>query len=257
MFKTACLLLILHVIDAFGPAQATSIWGDGGFHRFSASLPHADPIKMEQSLGRDWRQVISRCGLEPSRIQKADWPHIDAVLQHSVQAKLGILELFTSPELADPKAPALILDEALLQQIDAKYDLSSVWMLTAKTQGSIPGKMNMRFMMVGQGVLILGYPHTAIVEIQDDGKDFLYEYESVISAKIVHTAKTRGLFGIRTLPSPHEEFNDFKGPMGVSIRSYEVKGDQIRVEYHLVVDQVTEVAKKPIKIRANAGVSSF
>ena len=117
MFKTACLLLILHLIDAFGPAQATSIWGDGGFHRFSASLPHADPIRMEQSLGRDWRQVITRCGLEPSRIQKADWPHIDAVLQHSVQAKLGILELFTSLELADPKAPALILDEALLQRL--------------------------------------------------------------------------------------------------------------------------------------------
>ena len=257
MLKTACLLLLLHMIGAFGPAQATSIWGDGGFHQFSASLTHADPIKMEQSLGRDWTQVITRCGLDPRRIQKADWPHIDAVLQHSVQANLGILELFTSSELADPREPALILDEALLQQIDAKYDLSSVWMLTAKTQGSIPGKMNMRFMMVGQGVLILGYPHPAIVEIQDDGKDFLYEYESVISAKIVHTAKTRGLFGIRTLPSPHEEFNDFKGPMGVSIRSYEVKGDQIRVEYHLVVDQVTEVAKKPIKIRANAGVSSF
>jgi len=35
-----------------------------------------------------------------------------------------------------------------------------------------------------------------------------------------------------------------------------VKGSRIRVEYHLVVDQETEVAKKPIIIRSDQGVSS-
>ena len=256
MFKFASFVLLFILVSVFHSAQAESLWGDGGFSTFTESLPRADSKQVEQTLGREWTHVIYRSGLEPNRVHKADWTHINAVLERSVKAKLGILELFTSIELADPKAPALLLDEDLLQQIDAKYDLSSVWMLTAKTKGSAAGKLKMRYMIVGQGILIMGYPHPATVEILDDGKFFEYEYESVISAKIVHTSKTRGLFGVRTLAAPHEEFSDFKGPMGVSIRGYEVKGSRIRVEYHLVVDQETEVAKKPIIIRSDQGVSS-
>jgi hypothetical protein len=256
MFKFASPALLFTLLLTLNSAQAGSLWGDGGFSAFTESLPRADVKRVEQTLGREWANVIYRSGLEPNRVHKADFAHIDAVLERSVQAKLGILELFTSIELADPKAPALLLDEDLLQRIDAKYDLSSVWMLSAKPKGGKAGALKMRYMIVGQGILVMGYPHPATVEILDDGKFFEYEYESVISAKIVNNAKTRGLFSVRTLASPNEEFNDFKGPMGVSIRGYEVKGSRIRVEYHLVVDQETEVAKKPIIIRSDQGVSS-
>jgi|APCry1669193181_1035450.scaffolds.fasta_scaffold00933_13 hypothetical protein len=256
MLKFASSALLFTLFLAFHSAQAGNLWGDGGFRTFTESLPRADANQVEQTLGREWTHVIYRSGLEPNRVHKADWAHIDAVLERSVKAKLGILELFTSIELADPKAPALLLDEDLLQQIDAKYDLSSVWMLSTKTKGGSAGTLKMRYMLVGQGILIMGYPHSATVDILDDGKFLEYQYESLISAKIVNTPTTRGLFGVRTLASPHEEFNDFKGPMGVSIRAYEVKGSRIRVEFHLVVDQDTEVAKRPIIIRTSQALSS-
>lgn len=256
MPKFACfiLLFLLHVLSY--SVHAKSLWGDGGFSAFSESLPHADPKVVLQSLGREWTNVIYKTGLEPSRVHKADFTHINAVLEHAVATKLGILELFTAGELADPKGPALLLDSDALQKIDAKYDLSSVWMLSAKPKESGTSSLKMSFMIVGQGILIMGYPHPATVEILDEGKLLEYQYESLISANIVNAPKSRGLFSVRALASPTEDFSDFKGPMGVSIRGFEVKGSNIRVAYHLVIDQETEVSKKPIIIRSDPGLSS-
>lgn len=243
---------LITVVFFFGlmiPVEAAELWGEKGFHNFAKSLPLMDRGSLESVLGKEWTEVVFKTGLEPARIHKADFDHIDPVLEHAVGSKMGILELFTTGELADAKAPALLLDQNLLERIDAKYDLFSVWMLSVKPTGAKAGTLKMRYMIVGQGILIVGYPHAAPVEIIDDGKSLEYQYEPVISAKIVNTPGTRGLFGVKTLASPKEEFGDFKGPMGVSIRAYEIKGSTIRVEYHLVVDQETLAPKKPIIIR--------
>ena len=253
LFLFTLLLNLLFPLDAHA---AKSIWGDGGFSGLAESLPHADPRLLEQTLGREWTNVIYRSGLEPQRVFKADFSQIDPVMERAVASKLGILELFTDIELANASSPALLLDASVLQRIDSKYDLSSVWMLSATPKGGPPNTLKMRYMIVGQGVLIMGYPHGSIVEIFDDGKVLEYQYESVISARIIHNNKNRGLYGVRTLASPSEEFSDFRGPMGVSIKAYEVKGSRVRVEYHLVVDQETEVAKKPIIIRDHQGFYS-
>lgn len=250
MLKLLKLLAFLFFINALIPAEAEELWGKQGFLGFAKSQPVIDRGALESVLGKEWTEVVFKTGLEPNRVHKADFDHIDPVLERAVGSKMGILELFTTGELADTKAPALLLDQRLLERIDAKYDLFSVWMLSAKPKGTKAGALNMRYMIVGQGILIVGYPHAAPVEIIDDGKSMEYQYEPVISAKIVNTPGTRGLFSVRTLASPKDDFGDFKGPMGVSIRAYEVKGNTIRVEYHLVVDQETLAPKKPIIIRS-------
>ena len=249
MSKLSRLITVVFFFGLTNPVEATDLWGEKGFHDFAKSLPVMDRNSLESILGKEWTEVVFKTGLEPARIHKADFQHIDPVLEHAVGSKMGVLELFTTGELSDARAPALFLDQTLLERIDAKYDLFSVWMLSGKSKGAKPGSLKMRYMIVGQGILIVGYPHAATVEIIDDGKSLEYQYEPVISAKIVNTPGTRGLFSVKTLASPKEEFGDFKGPMGVSIRAYEIKGSTIRVEYHLVLDQETLAPKKPIIIR--------
>jgi len=244
------LIALLCSLNMLPPVEAEELWGNQGFEGFANSQPVMNREGLDWVLGKDWTEVVFRAGLDPNRVHKADFDHIDPVLERAAGSKLGILDLFTTGELANTKSPALLLDQHLLEQIDAKYDLFSVWMLSAQPKGAKSGAMRMRYMIVGQGILILGYPHAAPIEIIDEGKSMEYEYEPLISAKIVNAPGTRGLFSVKTLASPNEEFGDFKGPMGASIRAYEVKGNSIRVAYHLVVDHETLATKKPIRIRS-------
>lgn len=248
-------ILILALFLFHTPSMASGLWGQGGFAVFSESLPLADRTVLEKSFGQEWTEVVFRTGIDPDRIRAPDFTQIDAVLERAVHEKYGILELFTDPELADTKAPALLLQGKVLEHIDAKYDLSSVWLLSTHLKGGHK-ELRMRYMIVGQGILVVGYPHAAPVEILDDGKTMEYQYEPMINAKIVNTPGTRGLFGVRTLASPSEGYGDFKGPMGVSIRSYQVKGNKIKVDYHLIIDQETEAPKRPIVIRGQKAVGS-
>lgn len=101
-------------------------------------------------------------------------------------------------------------------------------------------------MLVGQGRLIVGYPFSSPVEIFDEGKTMEYRYEPLITAKIVHSVASRGLFEVETLTSPSDSFQPFQGPMGASIKSYAVHGDKILVTYSLVVEQETQAPKKSI-----------
>lgn len=253
MFKIAFPALWALNLFILTSAHATSIWGDGGFNGFTNTLPHADRQGVEQTLGHEWSDVIFKIGFEPNRIKKADFAHIDAVLERAVKAKLSVLDLFTMGELSDSRSFALLLDAEVLQHIDSKYDLSSVWMLSAKTKENPARILKMRYLIVGQGTLLMGYPHPATVEILDEGQQMEYRYESLILAKIINNDQNRGLFSVRSLTSPADNFGDFKGPMGVSIQGYEVQGSNIRVTYHLVVDQETTVTKKPIIIRTEFG----
>jgi hypothetical protein len=252
-FCTPLLFWLTLVLAA--PASASGLWGEGGFEAFSESLPEANRALIEKTLGPEWTEVVIKTGLDPLHVRTPDFQQIDAVLERAVREKYGILELFTDAELANTQAPALLLQGAVLDRIDAKYDLSSVWMLSTQPKGGAHEVLRMKYMIVGQGILVVGYPHSAPVEILDEGKALEYQYEPVINAKIVNTPGTRGLFSVRTLSSPTEGYSDFKGPMGVSIRSYQVKGSKIKVDYHLVIDQDTEANKKPIVIRSGKALS--
>lgn len=250
MFRNSIYILALSLI--LGPQSlASEIWGEGGFDTFSDRLPLVDASELSKNLGKQWTDVIFKTGVETTQILKADFASIDPVLERAAHEKLGILDLFTGKDLANPKARALFLDEKVLAKIDAKYNLFSVFMLSTNPKDKPKETLRMRYMIVGSGLLIVGYPHAAPVEIIDDGKLLEYQYEPIIQADIIHNAQTRGLFSVRTLPSPSPEFRDFKGPMGVSIRSYEINGNMIRVGYKLVLDQETQVPKKPIELRAS------
>ena len=114
------LIALFLCFTAMFSAQADEIWGNRGFEGFAKSQPLVDQKKLESFLGREWTEVIFKTGLEPSRIFKPDFQHIDPILERAVEAKMGILELFTQGELADARAPAILLDESLLERINSK-----------------------------------------------------------------------------------------------------------------------------------------
>ena len=245
MFLLKMLVGLCFLLAGF-LSHASEVWGEKGYYHFVEGLPKASPEALDQ-ITMDYDSVlIERLKIQGDKVRLASFKDIDPVLHRAVEGKMGILELFSLKDLADPSGHALLLDAETLKSIERKYNLNSIFMITPKSALPHRPLMSMQYMLVGQGRLIIGYPFSSPVEIVDDGKTMEYRYEPLITAKIVHSGAARGLFQVETLTSPLEGFQPFQGPMGASIKSYAVKGDQILVTYSLVIEQETQAPKKSI-----------
>lgn len=213
-------------------------------------LPKIERTALLQRLGPEWSDVLMKNGLDPDTVIEPDYPLIDAILELAVKEHRDILDLLTRPELAAPGSPAFLLDAGLLKKIDAKYNLHSIWQIRAQPQGRPSAALHMRFMLIGQGLLIIGYPESAVVEVGETEDLAEYRYEPMTLATLVNSKGLQGLYQLKTLRSEHSEFGGFIGPMGSTIKAYQVMGDKIRVSYTFIVEQEMDVPRKPIEIRA-------
>jgi hypothetical protein len=234
---------------------AADVWGSEGFTTFSESLPKASPESLKKITKAYWPFVQTRSGLVADRLKLVSFDRIDPVLKRAADDGMGILDLFTMAELANPSAPGLVLDAQTLRSIDEKYDLWSVWQLSTKPLIKDKPLLTMDYMIVGQGKLIIGYPFAAPVEVLDEGKAFEVTYEPLIRADIINTPGSRGLHAIATLHNDAKELQPFRGPMSTSIKSYEVQGDRIVVTYNAIIDQQSLARRKPISLK-NKSVAS-
>lgn len=242
--------LALLLIMACSPvAHAVDLWGPQGFAGFSNALPAATESSLRDATRNYWPVLQHRAGLDPVRIRVAKFKDIDPLLDRASRSALGTLELFTQKDLADPSARSLFLDGATLRQIDAKYSLNGIWMISARTLQPDHRPMRMDYMIVGQGRLIIGYPYESPVEIMDEGKSLEYRYEPFLEANIVNNGARSGLFGIRALNNPAGEFLPFRGPMGAIVQSLQVEGDAVVVNYHLGFDRQAHSDKTPIVVK--------
>lgn len=223
--------------------------------KFSADLPKASPDSLKKITKAFWPFVQTRSGLAADRLKLVSFDRIDPVLKRAVDDRMGILDLFTMAEFANPSAPALVLDAQTLRSIDDKYDLWSVWQLSTKPLAKDKPLLTMDYMIVGQGKLIIGYPFAAPVEVHDEGKAFEVTYEPLIRADIINTPASRGLHAIATLNADAMDLQPFRGPMSASIKSYEIQGDRIVVTYNAIIDQQSLVRRKPISLK-NKSVAS-
>jgi hypothetical protein len=240
------MLVGLYLLLAGFLSQASEVWGEKGYHHFVDSLPKASPEALDQITNNYDSVLTERLKIQGDKVRLASFKDIDPVLRRAVEGKMGVLDLFSLKDLADPSAHALLLDAETLKSIEGKYNLSSIFMINPKSVLPHRPSMTMQYMLVGQGRLIVGYPFSSPVEIVDDGKTMEYRYEPLITAKIVHSGAKRGLFQVETLNSPSDGFQPFQGPMGASIKSYAIHGDKILVTYSLVIEQETQAPRKSI-----------
>lgn len=236
-----------------------SLWGPTGYLPFVTGLRTASETDLKGATKNYWNVIRQRAGLDATRIRVVTFKDIDPVLTSAIQSGLGSLDLFTQKELAEPSTPALLLDQATLRQIDAKFDLSSVWLISARTSSPDHRPMPMDYLIVGQGKLIIGYPQEALVVVPEDGKPLEYRYEPFIEADIRNAGTQRGLFSVRALNNPDlsTAFLPFKGPMGAEIESFQVAGNSVRVQYRLGIEQQTDSDRTPIALKRAHLAQSF
>ena len=242
--------IFLFFTAALSPAaHAAGLWGSQGYTGFSNGLQAASNEGLKKTTRHYLTVLQRRAGLDLDRIRVATFKDIDPLLARATQSSLGRLDLFTQKALADPSAPALSLDGPTLRQIDVKYHLSGAWVISARTLRPDHRAMTMDYMIVGQGKLIVGYPYESSVEVIDEGKPLEYRYEPFIEARIINDGARQGLFDIKALNNPAAAFLAFQGPLGAAVKSFQVEGDTVLVNYSLGFDQQARSDKTPTALK--------
>jgi len=247
-------MLFLRVLQSIFVAlsfdvMGSDFWGDRGYHYFIERLPNVSSEEMNRLTSHYSDDIVMRMGLDINHLRTPGFSDLDPVLNRAAKQGLGILDLFTLEEFSASSSTALLIDGETLEAINKRYDLNSVWVILAESKLPDHRPIKMSYLILGQGKLIIGYPHRAPVDVVVDGEAMEYQYNPFITAKVVNEGDHVGLFAVKTLDSPKGPFGSFHGPMGSVIVSYEVKGDSILVTYNLLVDQQTTVDKKPIVVK--------
>ena len=231
-------------------AQAADFWGDNGFKGFCDRLPALPESVMTKELGGYFPTLRAEESLTLSAIRQVDEAGMSKLLLSAARSGWGMLETFTQKELSDAHGCALWLDQATLAQINRKFNLHALWQIVARLSGNSTETISMRYMIVGQGRLIIGYPRAAEIEINDgDAISGRYNYAPYISARIEHADTSRGLFGIRTLTVAGKGFEPFIGPYGVAVTALKLEGQHILVKYTLGFEQERLTKNLPITPR--------
>ena len=167
-----------------------------------------------------------------ARVRLATFESIQRILANAVREKIGPLELFSDKEFAAESGCILLFDKSTLQSIDRVFDLHPLWRIRASLKRR-EGHMEMDYMLLGGGKLILGYPGSAEVSVPDYKirvygiESDVYEYEPLIAAEIVNTRESRGLVRLRTIKEPDGGYQPFTGPFGSQVHSMEWRDGRI------------------------------
>lgn len=250
------LLQLMIVVAATPMATAASLWGQDGFPAFCNRLDLVPPEKLAPHVGGYLQDIQGRAPVSLNKIRAANFGDMEPLLARAARLDWGVLEVFTQKEFANPDGCILFLDQQTLAEIHKKYNLHGVWQIEATLADATNRTMNMRYMIVGQGRLIIGYPQAATVEISDgDAVTGKYNYPPYLSARIENSPQAQGLFEIRTLKEPGAEFEPFVGPYGVEIRALQLDGRDILVKYTWGIDQKRRARNVPIALRDNVATA--
>lgn len=245
-------LLALSLGSLPAGAHCADIWGETGLAALCADFPVAERESLHTILGEARDVLTGKEGIDPAHIRRADPKGLTPILRRAAAQGLGPLELFSDPQFAAGGSCILLLDEAALAAIDRDYDLHGLWMVRAPLAGEPDAHLAMRYMLLGQGRIIVGYPRKATVKVADyavfTGQ---YDYQPYMAMDIVNTPERRALVRLRTLDGPSGSFQPFVGPLGAAIRELELAGDAIVVRYRAwgIGDREMNVRRVPISPR--------
>jgi hypothetical protein len=185
-----------------------------------------------------YKEIIAR-EISLDKLYFVSYKEVENLLDRAVGESIDSLTLFTHPLLQDQKRFAIVFNEGLLTKINDNFDFHALFNISipAIDGGS---DIKMKFFIVGQGKIIVGYNRNA--EIKHPDYDFAtgnYDYKQLFTMDAKKDSRgNRGLFNIKGRSNPYEEPQWMKGPLNAGIHSLIITLDpagrrQILIQYDL------------------------
>lgn len=213
-------------------------------------------IKLSESesknIFKEYEPAIAK-EVDMARLYFTTYQGLIDLLDLAVKESIDVLTLFTLPVLQEQANKAIVLDKDILIQLNKHYNLHGLFLIS-KHSADDDSKVQMNFLVTGQGKLIIGYDKNAVIKHPDyffaTGR---YDYQKlfVMDAKTDDNGNC-GIFNIKGLASPTGNYNWMKGPLNVNIRSLSlVPGPENRknilVQYDLLGSRNKIVGRIPIE----------
>jgi hypothetical protein len=177
------------------------------------------PESKSKNIFKEYKSAVAK-ELDMERLYFTTYQELIDLLDLAVKESIDVLTLFTLPVLQQQTNKAIVLDKEILIQLNKHYNLHGLFLLS-KNSADDDSKVQMNFLVTGQGKLIIGYDKNAVIKHPDysfaTGR---YDYQKLF----VMDAETDdngnyGIFNIKGLASPAGNYKWMKGPLNVSIRS--------------------------------------
>ena len=187
-------------------------------NHFLNHLIKANKDECVQIFGK-YNAIIAR-ELDITELHFVSYKEIEDLLDQAVKESIDSLTLFTLPPLQDQRSFAIVFNGELLEQINNNFNFHALFNISIPSvkDGSA---VKMKFLVIGQGKLIVGYNSNAKIKHPD--YDFVtgrYDYRELFIMDARKDSKGNpGLFNIKGLSNPNEKPQWMKGPLNVDIQS--------------------------------------
>lgn len=213
--------LILLVVSS--QAGAEQLWTSKEFESLCNNAKSPGKEELAAAMGSYLNVLKGKEDVDINRIKIPDVKNIEAALDKAIKLNWAALEFFTEPNFTTGKPCLVFMNEEMLQAVNKKYNLHTLWMINAPYEGKT---LRMKYLLMGRGKMIIGYHEPKEILVEDYGIfTGLYDYERYTSMDIINSAGKRGVFNIRTRKTALEKTTPFIGPAGSEILSLEIAPD--------------------------------
>jgi len=244
------LVLIVNGVSATMAHADAPFWQKGEYSRFCQALKSPSPQNLNNIFGEFADVTKQDINAKIDNIRLAIFDKVKPKLDQAVQDKISILQLFTLKEYADDGNCLLLYDQDTLKRISEQYDLHGLWMTNAPIIGDNKKYLPMKFLLIGHGKLIIGYPDNKEVQVKDyNYVSDNFDYSRYTSMDIVHNGSDIALKNIKTRKRPNSKPADFIGPLNTAINSISQESSQVRINKntHLFKFLAVNIDTKPIE----------
>lgn len=204
---------------------------------FLQSLKKASKNECVQIFGK-YSTIVAR-DVDFKRLYFVSYEQVEDLLDQAVNESIDSLTLFTLPPLQNQKSFAIVFTEEILEQIHKNFNFHALFNISVPSvEDGLAVKM--KFLVIGQGRLIVGYNRNAKIKHSD--YDFVtgkYDYREIFTMDAGKDSRGNpGLFNIKGTSNPNEKPQWMKGPLNVDIQSLIMTSDpsgrkQILILYDL------------------------
>jgi len=167
------------------------------------------------------------------RVVEPDYTLLESFLSYAVEQGMDVFELLGSTAFVVPGGNcALLLRRGLLEQMDADFDLHTLFAVDAPRKNRSKPPLHLQFLLVANGQMFVSYDGSARVFIEeyDRGPSTgSFRFEPLIGMQI----DADGLDELRVFKSIHARPTALKGPFGTRILKIEKVADgrvQVRLK---------------------------
>ena len=235
-------------------AKSATLWTENEFSEFCNALETVTPEQMEAVTG-DFSSIISNLLQgNPNKLKRVPYDKTKDKLTKAAELKLSVLELFTHKEYIDKNGCMLVYDHDTLAKINEKFDMHGVWMIKAPytDESGRHQFLEMQFLLVGLGKMIIGYPGNQTVTVNDyevSGSN-RYDYTRYTEMDIINNDGKRGFKNITTRELPKNKGSGFfQGPINANILSMKLSGTEIEIKCKIGISFHKYVRNIPISLR--------